>query len=60
MDKAELIERLEGLRDWPDESYERRTEDGYPQEMVYDEYAYKRMVDGYREALDEIIQEAKE
>ena len=26
----------------------RRTEDGYPSEVVYDEYAYKRIIDSYR------------
>ena len=31
---------------WPPKSYSRRTEDGFPSEFVYDEYAYKRMVPG--------------
>lgn len=48
-------QRLRGLlaaihdygRDGP-----RSTEDGYPEEIVYDEFAYKRIVDTYREAAE--------
>jgi hypothetical protein len=39
---------LAGIRDYPDESQSRRTSDGYPSEVVYDEWAYRRMVDSYR------------
>jgi len=33
----------------------RGAKDDYPSEVVYDEFAYKRMVDSYRNALREII-----
>lgn len=46
-----LAEELRGLAAWPHEGYDRRTDDGYPMEAVYDEFAYKRLVDSYREAL---------
>ncbi|MHA6684442.1 hypothetical protein [Mesorhizobium sp. A556] len=46
---AEALKRLEAIRDYPKEGDSRRTEDGYPLEIVYDEFAYKRMVDSYRE-----------
>jgi len=38
------------IRDFPSKGYERKTDDGYPSEFMYDEYAYKRMIDSYREA----------
>lgn len=43
-----LVEALESIRDFPREGYGRRTEDGYPMEMVYDQFAYERLVDSYR------------
>jgi len=46
---------IQSLIEWPEEGYDRRTEDGYPQEMGYDEFAYKRMVDTYRESLKAIL-----
>lgn len=36
------------LIEFPREDYARRTDDGYPAEFDYDEFAYKRMVDTYR------------
>jgi len=33
----------------------RRTEDGYPLEVMYDEFAYKRMVDSYRQGLRNLL-----
>lgn len=50
---AAYIERLEAgllkIATYPLDSG-RCTDDGYPSEVVYDEYAYKRMVDSYRKA----------
>lgn len=46
---AEATKRLEAIRDYPKKGDSRRTEDGYPLEIVYDEFAYRRMVDSYRE-----------
>ena len=40
---------------YPEKGNPRRTKDGYPSEAVYDEYAYKRIVDSYRNALKEIL-----
>jgi hypothetical protein len=51
---AQKVERLrtalEAIRDFPKPGTSRRTEDGYPDEIVYDEFAYRRIVDSYREA----------
>lgn len=43
-------EALEAIRDYPKEGHDRRDEEGYPREFVYDEFAYKRMVDSFRDA----------
>lgn len=40
---------------YPRKGHPRRCKDGYPTEMVYDEFAYKRMVDSYRDALRNIL-----
>jgi len=42
---------LEAIIAWPDEKYNRRDEDGYPTEIEYDEFSYRRLVDSYRDAL---------
>lgn len=53
VEAAAYIERLEvgllKIATYPLDSG-RCTDDGYPSEVVYDEYAYKRMVDSYRKA----------
>ncbi|MDY6857662.1 MAG: hypothetical protein SWO11_23780, partial [Thermodesulfobacteriota bacterium] len=63
IDKA----KLDGIRkaikrviDYPAEEQDRRDEDGYPTEIVYDEFAYKRMVDSYRDGLRTILDEFKD
>lgn len=45
-----LREALEVIRDFPIGGRGRQTEDGYPLEVSYDEFAYRRLVDSYREA----------
>lgn len=45
-----VIGALTAIRDFPKEDYKRRTADGYPSEIVFDEWAYRRLVDNYREA----------
>ena len=45
-----MKEALEAIRDYPEKDGDLRTEDGYPSEVVYDEFAYRRMVNGYRDA----------
>ena len=47
---ARLRDIFEHIRDYPAKGAARRTKDGYPAEILYDEYAYKRMVDSYRDA----------
>ena len=46
---------LKDLIAWPPKGYDRRTEDGYPQELIYDDFAYFRMVDFYREHMAEVL-----
>ena len=60
--KKELLAELEELKygiqhliDWPSEDYERRSDDGYPTEFVYDEFAYRRIIDGYRKYLQSLL-----
>jgi hypothetical protein len=56
---ADEIERLrEGIQniiDYPPENG-RRTNDGYPDEFTFDEFAYKRMVDSYRDGLRQLLE----
>lgn len=44
-----LRKRLTAIREYGRDG-PRSTEDGYPTEFVYDEFAYKRIVDSYRKA----------
>ena len=46
-----MKEALEAIRDYP-QNGDRRTDDGYPDEIQYDEYAYRRLVDSYRAAAE--------
>lgn len=50
-----VIRGLEWIRDYPTEADGRRDDDGYPLEVVYDEYAYRRIVDTYRESASNIL-----
>ena len=43
---------------YPPEGHDRRTDDGYPTEFAYDEFAYKRMVDSFRRAIRKTIKKA--
>ena len=47
-------EIIRTLIDFPPPDYPRRTKDGYPSELMYDEFAYKRMVDCYRRELKKV------
>lgn len=53
--RKELKLAIESIISYPPEDSNRRTDDGYPLEVCYDEYAYKRMVDSYRSALEELL-----
>lgn len=57
MTKQEIIKRLQAIVDYPPEGHSRRTDDGYPLELEYDEFAYFRIIDSYRDALKEIIKD---
>ena len=57
-EKLEDIRKaLQGVIDYPTEEQGRRTDDGYPSEFAYYEFAYKRMVDSFRNGLKTIIEE---
>ena len=45
-----MEEALEAIRDYP--QGDRQTDDGYPDEIQYDEFAYRRLVDSYRAAAE--------
>ena len=48
---AEAVRMLEWTASYPGKGEKRRTKDGYPGEIAFDEFAYKRIVDWYREHL---------
>ena len=52
---AEIKKAIQEVIDYPTKEQGRRTEDGYPTEFAYDEFAYKRIVDSYRRALKNIL-----
>ena len=51
-----LRDGLKTIRDFPPEGYARRTADGYPMEIMYDEYAYERIVDTYRKFASSVLE----
>jgi len=51
----EIRDNLQRLIEFPDESYPRRTEDGYPSEIFYDKFAYERLAETYRDAIRQIL-----
>jgi hypothetical protein len=62
--KGTAEEKLEGIRkaitkiiEYPGKDHSRRTKDGYPLEFVYDEFAYQRIVDSYRDALKRVLED---
>ena len=54
-----LRKTLRTIANYPPPGSPRRTHDGYPQEIQYDKYAYQRMVDSFREAINKAIAESK-
>lgn len=52
----EVKKMLQNVVNYPEEGNPRRSEDGYPTEISYDQFAYERMVDAYRDALNGIIE----
>ena len=58
--KCKWIEtQLKKVIAYPTKAQGRRTKDGYPQEFLYDEFAYKRLVDSFRQALKDILKDSK-
>ena len=46
---------LTNIIEYPPEGHERRSDDGYPTEVVYDSLAYRRMVTRYRNAIRSVL-----
>lgn len=42
---------IQEVIDWPPPDYPRRTPQGMPTEVVYDRWAYERLVESYRAGL---------
>ena len=55
-----LKKAIKKIIEYPEKGNSRRTEEGYPEEIVYDEFAYKRIVDSYRIGLKNILKEMEE
>ena len=47
--------KIKQLISYPTKKQGRRTKDGYPSEIVYDEFAYKRMVASFRDGLKQLL-----
>lgn len=55
---TQLRKALRQIVGYPTEGHDRRTKDGYPAEVDYDEFAYKRMVDSFRDAITRALDES--
>jgi len=53
-----LRKSLRAITAYPPEGHGRRTKDGYPTEFAYDEFAYKRMVNSFRDAIRKAVDES--
>ena len=59
-DKEKLMGIKKAIRDiiaYPKKGESRRTRDGYPPEVVYDDFAYKRIVRAYRDGLRQVLRD---
>ncbi len=59
-DKEKLVGIRKALMEviaYPTKNNPRRTGDGFPSEIIYDKFAYKRMVKSYRNALKKILRQ---
>lgn len=43
---------------YPPEGHDRRDDDGYPVEFTYDEFAYRRIVDVFRDAVTKAVDDS--
>ena len=55
--KEKLKKALKEIINYPPKGHQKRTKDGYPVEIIYDEFAYKRIVDSYRDAIRNVLKE---
>lgn len=53
-----LRKTLRTIVAYPPEGHDLRDKDGYPAEFTYDEFAYKRMVTSFRDAIKDAIDES--
>lgn len=49
IENKRLKEALMIIYNFPPKDYPRRTKDGYPSEIIYDEFSYKRIINTYRD-----------
>lgn len=58
--RLETVRRgLERIIDYPPDNHFLRGEDGYPVAVEYNEFTYRRMVDLYREAISNVLEESR-
>ena len=50
---------LKDLVNFPPKDYPRRTKEGYPSELVYDEFSYERMIGFYRRHIKAALKRLK-
>ena len=50
---------LRKIAEYPPEGHDRRSWDGFPSEIEYDEFAYKRIVSSFRNAINDVLAEAE-
>ena len=50
---------LRQIMAYPRKGHPHRTKDGYPTEIIYDEFAYQRIVDSFRKAIQSALDESK-
>jgi len=53
-----LRKTLREIVAYPPNGHERRTKDGYPDEIAYDEFAYKRIVNFFRNSIKNAIDDS--
>ncbi len=55
-----LQEALQAIAAYPPKDSPRRADDGYPLEFTYDKFAYRRLVDSYREAITKVLKKSRQ
>lgn len=54
-----LRKALKRIIAYPEKGAGRHTKQGYPTECVYDQWAYERMVDSYRDGLRHALKDSR-